>query len=159
MSRSFGVRSLTTRSPMRISPSVISSSPATIRSAVVLPQPEGPTRTTNSPSAISRLRSSTASAPPPYSFETWANLIEAISGPSRDAVRVSLGGPLTLDRARGQPEGDPPLDQDEEDDHRQGGQGRARHQRPPVSPVQVREGGQPDGDRLLAAVVKEHIRN
>ena len=45
------------RPPIRISPSVISSSPATIRSAVVLPQPDGPTRTMNSPSAISRLRS------------------------------------------------------------------------------------------------------
>ena len=34
----------------RIVPSLMSSSPATIRSAVVLPQPDGPTRTTNSPS-------------------------------------------------------------------------------------------------------------
>ena len=39
-------------------PSVMSSSPATIRSAVVLPQPDGPTRTTNSPSATSRSRPS-----------------------------------------------------------------------------------------------------
>src|SRR5216684_3839611 len=51
-SRSFGGRLLTTRSPMRISPEVMFSSPATIRSRVDFPQPEGPTRTTNSPSPI-----------------------------------------------------------------------------------------------------------
>ena len=51
MSRSFGGRSLTTSSPIRTSPRVMSSSPATIRSAVVLPQPDGPTKTTSSPSA------------------------------------------------------------------------------------------------------------
>ena len=37
-------------SPIASSPSVISSRPATIRSAVVLPQPDGPTNTMNSPS-------------------------------------------------------------------------------------------------------------
>jgi hypothetical protein len=38
-------------------PPVISSSPAMDRSAVDLPQPDGPTNTMNSPSAMSRLRS------------------------------------------------------------------------------------------------------
>ena len=52
MSRSFGGTLLTTRSPMRISPEVMFSSPAIIRSRVDLPQPDGPTRTTNSPSSI-----------------------------------------------------------------------------------------------------------
>ena len=51
MSRSFGSSWLTTRSPMTISPDVISSRPATMRSSVDLPQPEGPTMTMNSPSA------------------------------------------------------------------------------------------------------------
>src|SRR5439155_9651032 len=60
MSRSFGETSFTSRSPMRISPEVASSSPATIRSAVVLPQPDGPTRTRNSLSRISRLTLLTA---------------------------------------------------------------------------------------------------
>src|SRR5438094_4405293 len=60
MSRSFGETSLTSRSPIRISPEVASSSPATIRSAVVLPQPDGPTRTRNSLSRISRLTLLTA---------------------------------------------------------------------------------------------------
>ena len=35
-------------------PSVIDSKPAIIRSNVVLPQPDGPTKTTNSPSLILR---------------------------------------------------------------------------------------------------------
>ena len=63
MSLSFGATSLTTFSPIEISPSVISSNPATIRSKVVLPQPDGPTRTTNSPSLISILTSSRALVP------------------------------------------------------------------------------------------------
>ena len=52
MSRSFGATSFTTRLPIAISPSVISSSPAIIRSSVDLPQPDGPTSTQNSPSSI-----------------------------------------------------------------------------------------------------------
>src|SRR4051812_30137060 len=52
MSRSFGGTLLTTRSPIAISPRLISSRPAIIRSKVDLPQPEGPTRTTNSPSGM-----------------------------------------------------------------------------------------------------------
>src|SRR5215212_210408 len=59
MSRSFGETSLTSRSPMRISPEV-ASRPATIRSAVVLPHPDGPTSTRNSLSRISRLTLLTA---------------------------------------------------------------------------------------------------
>jgi hypothetical protein len=55
MSRLAGSTLLTTRSPMAISPSEISSRPATMRSRVDLPQPEGPTMTTNSPSLISAL--------------------------------------------------------------------------------------------------------
>ena len=62
-SRSLGSTSLTTSSPMDTVPAVGSSSPATIRSAVVLPHPEGPSRTRSSPSATSRWRSSTASTP------------------------------------------------------------------------------------------------
>ena len=45
---------------IRIDPSSISSRPASIRSAVVLPQPDGPTMTTNSPSSIGRLSAFTA---------------------------------------------------------------------------------------------------
>ena len=63
MSRSFGARSLTTSPPMISSPSEMSSSPAIIRSAVDFPQPDGPTRIMNSPSAMSRSIALTASVP------------------------------------------------------------------------------------------------
>ena len=57
-------RVLTIRPPISISPEVMSSSPAIMRSSVDFPQPEGPTSTTNSPSAMSREMSlSTGTAP------------------------------------------------------------------------------------------------
>jgi hypothetical protein len=64
MSRSFGCRPLTTLSPMEIVPPVMSSSPAIMRSVVDLPQPDGPTSTTNSWSAMCRLKSLTATTAP-----------------------------------------------------------------------------------------------
>src|SRR4029079_11744056 len=79
MSRAFGGRSLTALPPTRISPSVISSRPATIRSALVLPQPDGPTKTMNSPSSISRSRWSTARVPSAYVLPTPAKVTPAIS--------------------------------------------------------------------------------
>ena len=66
MSRSLGGTSLTTRSPILTVPSLISSSPATIRSAVDLPQPEGPTSTMNSLSRISTFMSVMATTFPVY---------------------------------------------------------------------------------------------
>src|SRR6185312_10825783 len=78
MSRSFGVRSLTITSPIRISPSLISSSPASIRRAVVLPQPEGPTSTISSPSWISRSRSCTSCVPAGKTFATESYAISAM---------------------------------------------------------------------------------
>ena len=53
MLRSLAATRLTTRSPMEISPVLMSSSPAIMRSSVDLPQPDGPTSTTSSLSAIS----------------------------------------------------------------------------------------------------------
>src|SRR6202012_3795017 len=52
MSRSLGWTLLTTRSPIEMVPEVMFSRPASIRSRVDLPQPDGPTSTTNSPSSI-----------------------------------------------------------------------------------------------------------
>ena len=54
MSRSFGGFRETSVPPMRISPDVVSSRPASMRSAVDLPEPDGPTSTMNSPSWMSR---------------------------------------------------------------------------------------------------------
>src|SRR3954471_14674364 len=78
MSRCFGDRSLTTCSPIRTTPSLMSSSPATIRSAVVLPHPDGPTSTMNSPSAMSRSSRSTAVVPSGNCFETCSNVTLAM---------------------------------------------------------------------------------
>ena len=61
MSRSLGAFWFTTSPPIFSSPSVMSSSPAIMRSAVDLPHPDGPTRITNSPSSIVRSMSRTAS--------------------------------------------------------------------------------------------------
>src|SRR6266567_1508722 len=60
MSRSIGAKSFTTVSSIRMRPEVMLSSPATMRNVVVLPQPEGPTSTTNSLSWMSRFTSMTA---------------------------------------------------------------------------------------------------
>src|SRR5262245_29205275 len=63
---------------MRISPAVTSSSPARSRRIVDFPQPDGPTRTMNSPSAMSRDTSSTATTSPSNSFDTPSKTIFAI---------------------------------------------------------------------------------
>src|SRR5262249_37355221 len=72
-SRSRAGTRLTTRSPIWMVPVVTDSSPAIMRSAVVFPQPDGPTRTTNSPSRTSRLRSRTALVPSPYTLPSSLN--------------------------------------------------------------------------------------
>ena len=55
-----GGSSLTTLPPIRMSPEVWVSSPAIILSSVVLPHPDGPRSTRNSPSRIARTTPSTA---------------------------------------------------------------------------------------------------
>ena len=83
MSRSIAGRSFITRPSRRISPSVIDSNPAIIRSVVDLPQPEGPTRTRNSPSSMSIDTSSTATISVPSrsvnTFDTWSSSVLAMS--------------------------------------------------------------------------------
>src|SRR4051812_25521920 len=63
---------------MKIDPASTSSRPASIRNAVVLPEPDGPTRTMNSPSAMSRSSESTAGASVPgYTLVAWTNRTSA----------------------------------------------------------------------------------
>src|SRR5574340_479714 len=90
MSRSFGEKSLTRRSPMKISPEEGSSSPARQRRAVVLPQPEGPTRTRNSLSAISSVSSSSATTDLKR-LESLSSLTCAIDARSFDAGEARVG--------------------------------------------------------------------
>src|ERR1700722_7988457 len=108
MSRSFGVLSLTTCPPIFSSPAVMSSRPAPIRSAVDLPQPDGPTRIMNSPSATSRFMSLTASKPSSYRLVMCSSAISAI------------GFSLSLDCARGEAGHDPALEQEHQNHYRYG---------------------------------------
>src|SRR5487761_2344443 len=79
MSRSFGNTLLTTVPPMEMVPDETSSRPANMRSAVVLPQPDGPTKTMNSPSATVSDRFSTAGRLSPKTLVTASKVISAIS--------------------------------------------------------------------------------
>src|SRR3954465_8356502 len=105
-----------------MSPLVMSSSPTIIRSRVDFPQPDGPTRIMNSPSAMSRLTSFTAGKPSPYCLTMLRISIEAISARPLggwDQVPVVGWGRerSALDRAVGEAGDDAPLEeQDERDD-------------------------------------------
>src|SRR4051794_11848307 len=137
MSRSRGGMSFTSPPPMAMSPELISSSPAIMRSVVDLPQPEGPTRTTNSWSAMSRSIPFTACTPPSYSLTIFRRCTCAMAG---SAFR----------RAGGQA-GDVVVHQERIDDHRrQCGQQRAGHQLAPGEGVAADElGDDADGQRHL----------
>src|SRR5215213_10018642 len=106
---------------MIMSPLVMSSRPTIIRSSVDLPQPDGPTRIMNSPSAMSRLTSFTAGKPSPYCltiFFIWMS------------VRVRTGS--ALHSAVGEAGDDAPLEDQHEDDDGDGhdnGRGRDRPRR------------------------------
>src|SRR6516162_986390 len=89
MSRSWGEMPFTTSPPMATAPAVGSSSPATIRRAVVFPQPDGPTRTMNSPSVMVQLSASTAVVPFGKIFVTSWKETSATIRTSRVAVRSS----------------------------------------------------------------------
>src|SRR5690242_11592957 len=103
-SRYFGSTSVTSRSPMKMRPAVAVSNPATMRRAVVLPQPEGPSSTRNSPSAMSRFS--------PLTTSTWPKDLWM----SCRLTRMSL--PLTFDRAAEQAAGDVFLQEGRDDDDR-----------------------------------------
>src|SRR5882672_1308287 len=92
MSRSLGGRSLTTRSPMAISPAVISSSPATMRSVVDLPQPDGPTRTMNSLSRICRFTSLTACTSSYFLLRSFSSTWAIAHSPSHGFPGVGGSG-------------------------------------------------------------------
>src|SRR5215210_5340310 len=71
----------------------MSSRPAIIRRAVDFPQPEGPTKTTNSPSGISKLILSTATTSSPKTLVTSSNVTSAIPLPPS----VLPNGPVVQD--------------------------------------------------------------
>src|SRR5690606_8000159 len=73
MSRLPGATSFTRRPPITRLPDVIASSPATIRSSVVSPQPDGPTSTSSSPSGTSKLAPATTTCPSGYTLRSWSS--------------------------------------------------------------------------------------
>src|ERR1700754_3355068 len=89
--RSDGSRSFIRGPPIIRSPPVISSRPASMRSRVDLPQPEGPTRTVNSPSAMSKPMPWMIRVEPKL-FSTLRNdtaaiaLLSALHGAGREAA-------------------------------------------------------------------------
>src|SRR5256885_4441281 len=83
MCRSRGGSSETSRSPRRPVPPSIRSRPARHRSSVVLPQPDGPSRTMNSPSRTSRSTSLSATVLP-KTLRTDSNAtLDMFSSPTR----------------------------------------------------------------------------
>src|SRR5918994_1028756 len=134
MSRSIGGTWLTTVLPIRMSPDVMASRPAIMRSVVVLPQPEGPTKTTNS---LSRMCRST-------SFTTWlaSNFLLSLR-------TITSAMTLSLDRA-GEAR-NVVFDEERVDDrHRDRTEQRARHQRTPEEDVAADQlGGDADRHGLL----------
>src|ERR1700733_8853053 len=111
MSRSRGGRLLTTRSPMRISPLVMSSSPAIMRNAVVFPHPDGPTKQMNSPSLMSMFSLLTASAPPSYRLVRSSRTTPAMTRSSFDRPGEHASDEVSL-------EGKEHDERDDDRDHR-----------------------------------------
>src|SRR5215218_2832716 len=97
--RALGGSSLTTRPPMSTSPSVGCSSPAMVRSSVVLPHPDGPRRTRYSPSSVARSTPSTACTRPPSNCLTsFLTSTTTVTTRSLLAADEAAGPPLREDR-------------------------------------------------------------
>src|SRR5262245_3170480 len=98
MFRSMGGKSLTISSPIQTSPLVACSRPAAMRTTVVLPEPDGPTTTMNSPSAIARPSVSTAVVPPGKALVSCLKSSLAIAcsrlSVRSDQIPVPEGAPL-----------------------------------------------------------------
>src|SRR3954452_24341609 len=114
-----------------MSPEVMSSRPTIMRSSVDLPQPDGPTRIMNSPSATSMLTSFTAGKPSPYFLTMFFMSMAAIGSP--------------LDCAGGEAGDDLSLEQQDDDDDRH----RDHHGGGGQQTVRRVEGVRPDEERQL----------
>src|SRR4028119_335360 len=77
-------------------PSLGVSKPASIRMSVVLPQPEGPSRQKNSPSKMSSVRWSTATASP-NRFVTFSKRICGLASGSAQGAKVRRTAPTEAD--------------------------------------------------------------
>src|ERR1044072_6010541 len=134
MSRSIGGTSVTPVLPMRMSPEVMASRPAIMRRVVVLPQPDGPTKTMNSLSRISRST--------PFTPWLWSNFLLTLCRLT-SAIVLSLHGAGQARHVM--------FDEERVDDrHRDRAQQGARHQRSPEEDVAANQlRGDADRHRLL----------
>src|ERR1700716_3147950 len=108
----------TLRPSIRICPPVTPSRPAIRRKSVVLPQPEGPTKTTKEPSSISRFASLMILTGPNDLRTPWSVIWPMMSGPFADL----------FDGAERQPAHELPLGEPSEHDDRGNGERRCRRQ-------------------------------
>src|SRR5205823_167026 len=104
MSRLRGARSVTSSLPIEMRPPLTSSRPAIIRSRVDLPQPDGPTRTTNSPSTKDSgqldelVTEGRPSSPKDYESLSTVELVELMNG---EDARVPAAVAAISDRLAG----------------------------------------------------------
>src|SRR5215831_965920 len=100
---------LTTLTPsIRMRPSVTSSSPAMRRSSVVLPQPDGPTKTTKEPFAISRSAPEITFTGPKDLRTPWSVMLP---------MKTALSFRTLLDSPEGQTANELPLTEPAEDEN------------------------------------------
>src|SRR5215510_11500884 len=109
-----GSMKFTSRPPITISPESASSRPATARRIVLFPHPEGPSRTRNSPSAIRRETSLTASTLPNRFTRCLIRMSATPLLPPCAPICVSL-----LQRPGHRSLHEPTLEDQEDDQHRE----------------------------------------
>src|SRR5215831_13059357 len=128
-----GGTSLTSTPSISIRPLVTSSRPAIRRSKVDLPQPDGPTKTTNSPSSISRSTEGMI-VTSPNDLLTLLRMILPL-------MPKSPGFCSSFDRSKGEAAHQLPLREPAEHQDRRYRHGRRRRQLGPEQPFGARIGG------------------
>src|SRR5260370_15384225 len=133
MSRSLGGTKVTSFSPISTRPPSKGSRPASIRSAVVFPDPDGPTRTMNSPSLMSRSRASTAGGAS-FAYTRVADTYFTLAiGDLRPVWHRNCH--VSLDGSHGQAADQRPLRDPAHEDHRDRGHRGRRRQVREVQPL------------------------
>src|SRR6185312_8293911 len=123
-------------SPISTRPPSSGSSPASMRSAVVFPDPDGPTRTMNSPSLMSRSRPSTAGgASFAYTRVADTNFTLAIEDLRMVRHRMRGHSGVSLDGSHGQAADQRALRDPAHEDHRDRGHRGRRRQVREVQPL------------------------
>src|SRR3954468_18046110 len=153
MSRSPGSSIVTSLPPTCTLPEVGSSSPAMMRSSVDLPQPDGPTRTVNSPSSTYRSMPSSARTPSAYSLTMSVTRMSLMS-----SCLLGGGGRLLAD-AGGQPADEEALAGEVDEDHRENRDERPGEDQRLIGRVAALEQRQTRHQRAAVLVLEEHERD